>query len=63
MERNPIAGEHRAQSRARRWAREIVLAALLTVAAAIFITVALLRGDSKPDGLPFDTARQLPASE
>jgi hypothetical protein len=42
--------------------REIVLAVLLTIAAAAFITVALLRGDGAPKDFPtFETARK-PAS-
>ena len=61
MERNPITGEDRAQSRARRWAREITLAVLLTIAAAAFITAALLRSNGTPQGgPPFETARKPP---
>jgi hypothetical protein len=59
MERHSIAGEHGRQRRVRRWAREIALAAILTVAAAAFITVALLRGTGNPqDAPPFETARK-----
>jgi len=59
MEREPNAGEHRAQRRARRWAREIVLAVMLTAAAAAFIAAALLRGNDAPPGDPrFETARK-----
>jgi len=48
------------QSRARRWAREVALAVLLTVAAAAFITIALLRSNGAPEGAPpFETARKL----
>ena len=62
MERNPIARERRAQSQVRRWAREIALAVLLTVAAAAFITVALLRSNGAPqEAPPFETARKPPA--
>ena len=47
------------QRRVRRWAREIVLAAILTVAAAAFIAAALLRGNGDPqDAPPFETARK-----
>jgi hypothetical protein len=43
----------------RRWAREIVLALVLTVAAAAFITAALLRGNGGPQGAPpVETARK-----
>jgi len=59
MDRDPIAGEHRAQRRARRWVREVVLAVMLTIAAAAFITAALLRGNGAPQGAPpFETARK-----
>jgi hypothetical protein len=59
MVRKPDAGEYRAQSRARRWMREIALAVLLTVAAAAFIMVAFLRGNGTPQGAPlFETARK-----
>jgi hypothetical protein len=45
----------------RRWAREIVLAVLLTLAAATFITVALVRGT--PNVSPqFETARKAPTN-
>jgi len=55
MEREPNAGGHRAQRRARRWAREIMLAVMLTAAAAAFIAAALLRGSDAP---PVETARK-----
>jgi hypothetical protein len=59
MERRSIATEQERQRRARRWAREIALAVLLTVAAAAFITAALLRGSGAPQGVPsFETARK-----
>ena len=59
MEKSPIAGEHRVPRRARRWAREIVLAVMLTIAAAAFITAALLRGNGAlPGAPPFETARK-----
>jgi len=45
--------------RAWRWAREITIAVLLTVAAAGFITAALLRGNGASQGSPsFETARK-----
>jgi hypothetical protein len=57
-----IAG-HAHQSRARRWLREIVIAVLLTVAAAAFITAALLRSNSAPGMTPsYETARK-PAAQ
>jgi hypothetical protein len=59
MERNPIAQIPKAPGRARRWAKEIALAALLTIAAAAFITVALLRSNGSPSS-PFETARKPP---
>ena len=56
-------GEQALQRRARRWVREIVLAVLLTVAAAAFITAALLRGNGAPGMTPsFETARK-PATQ
>jgi hypothetical protein len=63
MERDSITGEHRAQSRAWRWAREITLAVVLTIAAAAFITAALLRSNGTPQvGPAFETARK-PATQ
>jgi cytochrome bd-type quinol oxidase subunit 2 len=45
--------------RAWRWAREIAIAVLLTVAAAGFITVALVRGNGGSHTPPsFETARK-----
>ena len=59
MASDPIGSEHRAPRRARRWVREIVLAAVLTVAAVAFITAALLRGNGAQQGAPpFETARK-----
>jgi hypothetical protein len=52
MERRLIAGERKRRAR-----REIVLAVALTIAAAIFISVALLRGDGTPQPA-FETARK-----
>jgi hypothetical protein len=42
----------------RRWAREIVLAVILTIAAAAFITAAWLRGSGAPHATPIETARK-----
>jgi hypothetical protein len=59
MERRPIAGEHTHQRRMRRWAREIALAVILTIAAAAFITAAWLRGSGLPHAAqPIETARK-----
>ena len=59
MEKRSEIGEHEHQRRARRWAREIVIAVLLTVAAAVFITAALMRGNSAPGLTPaYETARK-----
>ena len=45
------------QLRAQRWSREALLAALLTLAAAVFITTAML-GKGSPDDKPtVETAR------
>lgn len=48
--------------RAHGHAREIALAAVLTIAAVAFIAVALLRGDLAHEGeAPYATARKAPA--
>jgi hypothetical protein len=61
MERRPKRRERWVRSRVRRRAKEIALALLLTIAAAAFITAALLRGNGAPDGAPpFETARKPP---
>jgi hypothetical protein len=58
MESDDRVGGYRPRSPLRRWAREIVLALLLTIAAAAFITAAFLRGDGSPHGAPkYETAR------
>jgi hypothetical protein len=55
----PDIGEHAQQHRAWRWAREIAIAVVLTIAAAAFITAALLRGSGAPDATPtYETARK-----
>lgn len=52
-------GARRPRSPAWRWAREIVLALILTIAAAAFITAAFLRGDGAPyDARKYETARK-----
>jgi hypothetical protein len=60
MEKHSDIGEH-AHHRARRWAREIAIAVALTIAAAAFITAALLRGNGAPGTTPtYETARKPP---
>jgi hypothetical protein len=59
MEKHSNIGEHAHQRRARRWVREIAIAVLLTVAAAAFITAALMRGNGAPGTTPsYETARK-----
>ena len=61
MEKRPSLGKLLTQLRAQRWGREVVLAALLTIAAAVFIAVAMLGSDvSEQDRTPVETARQPP---
>lgn len=62
MEKRPIEGGRAPQRRVTRGAREIVLAVLLTVAAATFITAAWLRGTTWPQTAPYETARKPPGS-
>jgi hypothetical protein len=59
MEERSGMREPASSYRARRWAREIAIAVLLTVAAAGFITAALLRGNGASQSSPsFETARK-----
>jgi hypothetical protein len=61
MARNSSGQKRGPQRQVRRWAREVVLAVLLTLAAATFILAALLRGS--PDVSPsFETARKQPGN-
>ena len=54
--------EHARHGRARRWVREIAIAVVLTIAAAAFITAALVRGSGAPESTPsYETARKPPA--
>jgi hypothetical protein len=62
MDKRPIEGSSSHQRRVRRWAREIALAALLTVAAVAFITAAWLRGNSGPHLSPALEAARKPAN-
>ena len=61
MEKRPNLNKLLTQFRAQRWSREVVLAALLTIAAAVFIAAAMLGGDmSEQHRTPVETARQPP---
>ena len=50
MERRLRLNELITRFRAQRWSREVLLAALLTVAAAVFIAAAMLRSDMPEQG-------------
>ena len=59
MEKRPNLLERIAQLRAQRWSREVLLAALLTIAAAVFIATAMVGSDSSDsDKTPFEAARK-----
>ena len=59
MEKRSGMGEPASSSRAWRWAREIAIAVLLTVAAAGFIAAALVRGSGgSQTPASFETARK-----
>jgi hypothetical protein len=62
MERHEGAGRRNPRRSVRRWARELLLAVLLTIAAAAFITAALLRDASQQSGPAFETARKPPTN-
>jgi hypothetical protein len=51
MEKLPEQRQHTSRPNLRRWMREIVLAILLTIAAASVIAVALWRGDGANQGV------------
>lgn len=58
MEKLRILRRQIAQFMAQRWAKEIMLAAMLTVAAAVFIVTAIVRKDAHPgQTTPYDTAQ------
>jgi hypothetical protein len=59
MEKRPSLGELLARLRAQRWSREVLLAALLTIAAAVFIAAAMLGRDTS-EKTQVETARQPP---
>jgi len=58
MEKHSGMDEPASSPRAWRWAREIAIAVLLTLAAAGFITAALVRGNSGSHPPSFETARK-----
>jgi hypothetical protein len=59
MEKQPNLLERIAQLRAQRWSREVLLAALLTIAAAVFIATAMVgRDQSESDKTPYEAARK-----
>jgi hypothetical protein len=51
MEKLPEQRQHTSRPNLRRWMREILLAILLTIAAASVIAVALWRGDGANQGV------------
>jgi hypothetical protein len=61
MEKRPNPKKLLARLRAQPWRREVVLAALLTIAAVVFIAAAMLRSDMPEHGTkPAETAQQPP---
>lgn len=50
MEKRPIILDRLAKLRAQRWSREALLAALLTIAAVVFIATAMLGKESPGHG-------------
>jgi hypothetical protein len=60
MEDRPNFLERLAELSAQRWSRELLLAALLTLAAAAFIAAAVLDREA-PDAEKLETARKPPA--
>jgi hypothetical protein len=61
MEKRPNLSELLARLRAQPWRREAVLAALLTIAAVVFIAAAMLRSETPDHGTkPSETAHQPP---
>lgn len=58
MEKRSSESGRTHHSRLRRGSRDIVLAVLLTIAAATFITAAWLRGTVWSPTVPYETARQ-----
>ena len=61
MEKRPSLNELIARFRGQPWSREVLLAALLTIAAVVFITAAMVgRDDPDQKTVPMETARQPP---
>jgi hypothetical protein len=60
MEKRSIAGGYSRRRRMRRWAREVALAVLLTIAAIAFITAAWLSGGVSTSTSTIETARKPP---
>jgi hypothetical protein len=61
MEKRPSLNELLTRLRAQSWSREVLLAALLTIAAVVFITAAMVGRDNSEQGTtPVETARQPP---
>jgi hypothetical protein len=58
MEQRHALRKRLARLRAQRWSREALLAALLTLAAAVFITTAMLGKGSNDQKPTVETARQ-----
>ena len=57
MEKRPVLRERLAKLRAQRWSREVLLAALLTIAALVFIAAAMVgTGPPDQDKSPVETA-------
>jgi hypothetical protein len=60
MEKRPSLNELIARFRAQPWSREVLLAALLTIAAVVFIAAAIVGRDDSGPAVPVETARQPP---
>ena len=58
MEKRPILRDRLAKLRAQRWSREALLAAILTIAAVVFIATAMVgKESSDQDKTSVETAR------
>jgi hypothetical protein len=61
MEKRPTLHERIARLRAQRWSREVLLAALLTIAAVVFIATAIVGRDGSIEDKPgVEAARKPP---
>jgi hypothetical protein len=56
MEKRSFLRDNIARIRGQRWTKEVLLAVLLTIAAAAFIATAMV-GRGGQDGVPVETAR------